>query len=129
MSRGLEHIGSNENWSLTYWACGLLYQITLIWIDTWCARWLYWDYELMDQLQIKYRWRRWWPVLEETIFWTVTGSCYCIISCYWKLMGKDWLTVTPCTLLLFIVYMVTNVYCPDYCSPCIRLLLTVILYC
>jgi len=32
---------------------------------------------------------------------------YCIIVCYRKLLGKYYLTVTSCTVLLFIVYMVT----------------------
>ena len=78
---------------------------------------------------------RCWPVLDETIFWAVTGSCYryilraygwdCALTrqcgicyyinpCYWKLLRKDCLTVTPCTALLFIVYTVTDiVYCSD----------------
>jgi len=50
-----------------------------------------------------------------------------VTESYWE--RKDCLIVTPCTLLLFIVYTVTDiVYCLDYCSPCIRLLLTVLLY-
>jgi len=135
-----------KNWLTIYWTQGLQYQIFwyrssiwcswwllrlyITWIDMWCSRGLLlrlWvDESVTDIISV--------VEILISFIWDSTltkqyMTCYCIISCYRKLLRNDCLTITPCIVLLFIVYTVTDtVYCPDYCSQFMWLLL-LLLYC
>ena len=91
----------------------------------WCSWWLLklWAgrfVSIVFSISIRF----WDGYICEIVYWLEVSRLLLYNSCYWKLLGKDYLTITPCTVLLFIVYTVTvTVHCYWYCSPCIRLLI------
>jgi len=99
------------------------------WIDTWCSWWLLklWAGRFTSIVfSTNMRFRD--GYVYETVYWLEVSRLLLYYSCYWKLLGQDCLTVTPCTVLLFIVYTVTvTVHCYWYCLPCIRLLTVTVL--
>jgi len=125
--RGLKQIGNDERTS--YWFTELMVYCTgLPWhrlvfdvyddcikIISWWIHYCYYPV-WVDEMLISFIW--------DSTFTRRCRTVTSINSCYWKLLGKYYLIITPCTILLFIVYTDTDaVHCYCYCSPCIRLLL------
>jgi len=84
-----------ENWLVIHWDGNLLYHITLIWInlnvhDDWIETisWCVGNYCILVQMDGILTNSRWNYLLSS--IWT----CYCINSCYWKLLRKFCQSIT-----------------------------------